>query len=314
MGSYPQKPGLIALIVTTCVVFVVVLAMNGLAAGGGGGIFLNNTGDISNKYYTTVTPAGWTFIIWGFIYTWQVLFLVYGVSTIFRQGVDGYLYYSPMIMPYSIYIIYIFSSVVNVIWLILWDREEMIAALPIIALIPFSLYCCTAVSCIAVHKCQPVLNKHNLMKEAWLIRFLVQNALAFYATWVTIATILNFSVVLVYFADVSQDTTGTVCTCIVAAEITIWIILDTFVLDQYARYIFSPYIVVIVALAGIIDANYVSGELNSILTVILEAVACAAFVLKLVLMLWRHFKRPLESVAITPTTESEKNLHLEDSC
>ena len=28
--------------------------------------------ELSNKYYIEITPAGWTFSIWGFIYTYQV--------------------------------------------------------------------------------------------------------------------------------------------------------------------------------------------------------------------------------------------------
>ncbi len=35
-------------------------------------LFPKSTGNISDTFYTDITPAGWTFSIWGFIYTWQV--------------------------------------------------------------------------------------------------------------------------------------------------------------------------------------------------------------------------------------------------
>lgn len=35
-------------------------------------LFPAPTGNISDKFYIEITPAGWVFSIWGFIYTWQV--------------------------------------------------------------------------------------------------------------------------------------------------------------------------------------------------------------------------------------------------
>ena len=37
------------------------------------GIFHSNTGNISDKYYLEITPAGWAFSIWGIIYAYQVI-------------------------------------------------------------------------------------------------------------------------------------------------------------------------------------------------------------------------------------------------
>ncbi len=36
------------------------------------GIYENTTGEISDKYPLEITPADWTFSIWGFIYAYQV--------------------------------------------------------------------------------------------------------------------------------------------------------------------------------------------------------------------------------------------------
>ena len=53
------------------------------------GLFKNNTGDISDKFYLNITPASWTFSIWGFIFTWQLLWIIYTLSTICRTNTDG---------------------------------------------------------------------------------------------------------------------------------------------------------------------------------------------------------------------------------
>jgi hypothetical protein len=39
---------------------------------------------------------------------------------------------------------------------------------------------------------------HNVRIYIWVYRIFVNNGLVFYATWVTIATILNFNIALVY--------------------------------------------------------------------------------------------------------------------
>ncbi|RUS71502.1 hypothetical protein EGW08_020753, partial [Elysia chlorotica] len=50
-----------------------------------GTIFKNRTGELSDYYYTAITPAGWTFGIWGVIYAWQALWVTYSVVNIFRK-------------------------------------------------------------------------------------------------------------------------------------------------------------------------------------------------------------------------------------
>ncbi len=49
------------------------------------GPFRNNTGGISDKYNTEITPSGWTFSIWGVIYTWLSLMHVYILTTTCRR-------------------------------------------------------------------------------------------------------------------------------------------------------------------------------------------------------------------------------------
>lgn len=50
----------------------------------------------------------------------------------------------------------------------------------------------------------------------------VQNGLALYATWTTIATLLNFAVVLIYKWNVSNETATTASLSILALDLVIW--------------------------------------------------------------------------------------------
>lgn len=48
------------------------------------GPFRYSTGNVSGRYETEITPAGWTFSIWGVIYTWLLLMVLYQTTYLFR--------------------------------------------------------------------------------------------------------------------------------------------------------------------------------------------------------------------------------------
>ena len=59
--------------------------------------FKNTTSNVSDLFYTQVTPAGWTFAIWGIIYTFQVIWIIYGWSFDFQPSFPSastYIFYS----------------------------------------------------------------------------------------------------------------------------------------------------------------------------------------------------------------------------
>jgi hypothetical protein len=109
-------------------------------------LFPKSIGNISDTYYTDITPAGWTFSIWGFIYTWQVnkqdlyklkqlyliifnvkgIWLVYSFVCLFRRTKSGYyLYIKPDFFHYGIFIAYIANLISNIIWIFLWGYEHL---------------------------------------------------------------------------------------------------------------------------------------------------------------------------------------------
>ncbi|XP_053409124.1 uncharacterized protein LOC123561480 isoform X2 [Mercenaria mercenaria] len=298
-----HSPLKIALIVLTLLAFAVVAAINALAATSNGeGIFLNNTGSISDLFYLEVTPAGWTFSIWGFIYTWQALWIIYALTTVCRRKVGTYLYLMP-VYPTALFASYIINNILNVAWLFAWDRMKIAVALPILALQPFTLYICLFFSFKTLYNNLDFLTRNGLNVDIWLIRLLIQNGIAFYAAWVTVATLLNLGVVLTYKdgSDVTdtflaQDISSTIILAIVSVEILLWFSFDLTILDKYTRYTFSPYITLTVALAGIVQKNFNldTAYRNSVFSVVLLTVAAICLVVKLTVMLWRHFKRPIQ--------------------
>ncbi|XP_060070134.1 uncharacterized protein LOC132550134 [Ylistrum balloti] len=297
----------VSLILLTCLVLGVTLFFNYLASAEAGqslGIYESNTGNVSDYFYLEITPAGWTFTIWAFIYAWQILWLVYGLSTICRKTESGIYIYQLPVMPPTIYITYILNLGFNIAWIILFDRKYVNISLPDAALMALTLYVILIISCRAVRNNLSVLIKDGAGKEAWFIRFFLQNGIAFYATWVTVATHLNLAIVMCYSGGVANDIASTTALSMLTFFVILWFMTENILLDNYTRYIFSPYIVLVIALTGSITKNF-DLDLryrNSILAVILLGISGFFVVLKLIIILIRHNRKPLSPTVYKPTS------------
>ena len=253
---------------------------------------MNTTGGISDVYYTEITPAGWTFSVWGLIYAWQAAWLIYGVSTIFRRTSYGYLYIAPGHMHPSLYLVFAFNLLTNIGWLLLWDRQLPQYALIMIIMTALSLYVCLGISFLRLHARGSVLKREGYGYEVWLVRILVQNGLGLYAAWVTIASLINVDVVMQYTSGIAQHIASTVCLCFLLLAIVSWFFFDNFLADAYTRYTVTPYPLLVFALTGSLVKNWDMTKSNSVLTAVLLATACVATILKVAIMLLRHARRP----------------------
>ena len=122
-----------SLLVTTIATFVT----NGLAASKQATSFgfKNTTAAISDMFYSQITPAGFTFIIRGFVYTWQVMWLVYAWSFDCRPRAVRTIYVGA-------YWTYTLANLCNITWIYLWGNEFVKdkASLQVISLFDLSKF------------------------------------------------------------------------------------------------------------------------------------------------------------------------------
>ena len=165
----------------------------------------------------------------------QFCFAGYTLSLICRKGPEDYLYLSPRHMiPRVVYVLYIIANCGNIAWIFLWDREFIVASGVVIALLAFCLLLAVGFSMWGLSVAQPELEaSKSIKKEIWLNRILVQNALDIYATWVSIATLLNLAMILVYVFGVPEEDASTISLGILAAELVIYFIMDMFIFYTY---------------------------------------------------------------------------------
>ena len=267
------------LYVLTAVSYLAVVILNYLAgAEGPRGPFKflhNTTGEISNKYYLEITPAGWTFSIWGFIYAWQALWLCYALSFLCRKGV-------PLVLSPLFCALYIGSSVCNISWIFCFGVEEIIAACVLLFATVAFLYAAIATVYRRVQELENLLPKGDFIAT----QSLVINGIAFYSTWVSIASLLNLAIVMAYKSGVNQENACTVVLSLLACGIVAWFILDIVVLRNATKYTVSPWIVLIVALIGSLYKNYVPNKRNSIITLVLLCIVGVLAVIRLVVFVY----------------------------
>lgn len=160
---------------------IAMIIFNWLAATGIlGGI---DTGAISDKYDTHITPAGYAFAIWSVIYLGCVAFSIYQALPSQAERFRG------------LRRIYIISCVANCAWLYVWSQELVVVCVGIILVLLISL------GIINVK-----LRTTETLGEYWLAKV----PFGIYFGWVTAATILNASIALVSLGVKLPDSTSNI--------------------------------------------------------------------------------------------------------
>jgi benzodiazapine receptor len=156
------------------VAFVLTVIVNSLAGSTTllGGV---NTAEISDSNPTLITPAGYVFSIWGIIYVLLGVFVIF--QALPSQKEKEY--------TKKIGWLFILSSVLNIVWLLLWQFEILSVSVVFMFLLLASL--------IAIYL------RLNIGKSAVSLREKLAVHLPFsvYLGWITIASIANVSVFLV---------------------------------------------------------------------------------------------------------------------
>ncbi len=173
------------------------LVFNYLAATGTlGGI---DTGAVSDKYATRITPAGYAFAIWSLIYLGLIVFSIYQVLPSNTEKFRG------------LRRAYIFSCLANCAWLYFWHQEMIVICLFVILALLGTLAFINS----------KLQNTENYT-EFWLVKF----PFGLYFGWVTAATILNATIALVYLnVQVSDSAAAILGAILILVAATLGVII-----------------------------------------------------------------------------------------
>ena len=239
------------------IAFVAVVLVNGLAGSttliGG-----QDTAQVSDNNFTLITPAGYTFAIWGIIYTLLGLFVIYqalpsdkGKTT---EKVDWF---------------FILSCIANICWLFLWQFEYLAVSVVLMFLLFASLL--KAYLNLGISK----------LSISWRERIAVHAPFSVYFGWITIASIANVAAALVSVGwnglGLSAETWG-ILVILIALLITTLVVIT--------RRDVAYGLVIVWALIGISSGQ--SGNQNiTLLTQISAVVVAAVIVVTIILQIFK---------------------------
>jgi hypothetical protein len=174
----PSKRVILLVKVSVIVTFLVMITANALA-----NILPINgvtTGEVSDAYQNLFAPAGLTFSIWGVIYLLLAAYVLYSLG-FFRSdknAVDAELLYRTCIL-FSV------SSLANTAWIFCWHYD----------LIPLSMLLMIVLLVCLIYIVR-IIGKEELSQRD---KIFIRLPFSVYFGWITIATIANFTVMLVSF-------------------------------------------------------------------------------------------------------------------
>ncbi len=171
-----QNKSLITVQILNIVAFTAVFITNSLA----GAVGLNGltTGAVSDLQPSTFTPAGYTFSIWGLIYSALLGFIVYQALPASRKR--------PFLPKIGLF--FVASSIANIAWLFAWHYGYFTwSVLFMVSLL---------ISLVSIYVRLGIGNHQPQLPLA--TRLLVHFPFSLYLGWITVATIANVASVLNY--------------------------------------------------------------------------------------------------------------------
>jgi len=207
----------------------------------------------------------------------------------------------------------IINYILNSAWIFVWLNEYLAGASILLLFITYTSWTAIGFACYSGNQAmQNNKNNDKATKKRVRIEFLVQtvliqNGTAIYATWTTIASLINLNIAFQYAGHYDPEVTSLVCCSILIAIIIGWFILENTILDKYVRYIITQYPVVIFASGGIVDSQMAKSasagpdspdpipESVAVLGWTVLSVASALFLFRLAIVIYRFKFQPLYS-------------------
>lgn len=207
----------------------------------------NTTEELSDLYPVVVTPAGYAFSIWSLIYLGLIAFAIYQVLPAYRDRDVVRAIRGPFVL----------SSVANIAWIFLWHYEfvtlSLVAMLTILG----------ALLAIYGRIAARLGDLSNL--ESWTVRW----PFSLYLGWITVATIVNTSVVLYNFGWRGDPLTASAWgVLLIAVATAIGLVLSTRMRDPVYGSVIAWALVGIVVKRGTTDGVGLAAAIAAALVIL----------------------------------------------
>ena len=193
--------------------------------------------NITSLKYWKITSSTWQFVI-----TYQWLWMLYSLTTLFRIN-------SLQILPPHFYASWCLSCCFEIGYLFLAAHRQTLWAW---------IFTCSSGICrcgclfFAFYSLFEFLAAHSGKHkepnkfDVWGQRILIQNGLICYQTWSTISACFHFAPNLQRMFGISQHAAYNFSLLILAVIIVVWFVAQNFYVEKYARYTCSEYVTMVI--------------------------------------------------------------------
>ena len=193
-------------------------------------------------YYTSGYPVQIAPPMWGygvavvFTFIWQLVWISYNWSFLFRPRV-------PKVIPLAAHLLFCTALVLIIVRLYLNANKHVNPGLASQILLTALLIGALALAHFMMYYRTYQLQQEGWIMDKWLTRILVHNGLALLIAWEVVELMLNVNIVMHYNSGktVKLDVASSIVMVAYIVAITIWMILETTILDQFMRYTLSIY-------------------------------------------------------------------------
>ena len=277
-------------VIGTIIFYIIHIFLHKFAIAGNNLLFPYSCANSTMTYWLQITPEESTFIIWDFTYVLQLISMVYTWVMIIRGEEVANILSVHVFVWFSVYLFFMTS------WFFLWSRHNTIATFVVIVLAQVALDITMGYACYDLyHYIQKYPYPMNKI-AIWCQWMLVQNSLIFHVTWNTFIVILQVCVVIAYEIESTTQQASLIGLSLIACLVIFWFYMENIVMKDYVKYTFSNYIVLIVALCGILGSDVWRGihiTLVDEVVIVLLVVILVLFLIR-VIVLTRYFENDNE--------------------
>ncbi len=175
------------------------------------------TGEVSDLFFNYFTPIGYTFAIWGVIYTLIFVFMVYQART--SQRSESYLK--------EIGFLYLLASIFNVAWLVMFHYAAVVPFIIVVDMVPILLFFLTLM--------WTYLRLGIGVKEVSRgVKLAVHLPVSVYFGWLSVALVANIAAALNFLIPGIPDPTQHLLTVVILAVVLLIALLTLFKRRDFA--------------------------------------------------------------------------------
>lgn len=252
-------------------------------------IFPEDICNMSRKYIIDIMPTEAVFsLLWSLIYIWQLAWLLYACVCAFRRTSDG----TPLLervdfLPPAVFVSFLLSKIACDIWLFTWAYEHIALSGFLLAFSTVAAQLALIFSLTSLENRKAELYQNDLHKDVHITRLLVHNGLALFTTWLSIATVLTFTIFLKYNTKMDELSAGTTGLSILLLFVITYFLFENFFFRRYHLWLITPWFAFLATYIGTINGNWVDMKptRNNVFTVALLIVSAVFAGIKLLNML-----------------------------